>query len=420
MSIKPMVRNNICLNSHPEGCAEAVKQQIAYIQQTLAAGKDPQEPGIAPAGIPKLVLVIGCSTGYGLASRIAAGFGYGAVTLGISLEKPPSASKPGTPGYYNNRTFEQEAAKAGRIAKTLNGDAYSEELKAEAVKAIRESAAAAGIPPKLDLIVYSLASPVRTDPTDGTVYRSVIKPIGQAYEGKTVDMMSGKIRIARAEPATEEEIAHTIKVMGGEDWKRWIHTLAQAQVLSPEVRTLAYTYIGPELSWPIYKNGTIGRAKEDVERACRAINRYFVAAGQPKARSWVSVNKALVTRSSAVIPIIPLYVSCLFKVMKAQGLHESCIAQIARLYRERLYTAEAREDPGRVPVDSQGRIRIADWEMQERVQKEPCRLMETVTEENILEIADVAGFRHDFLETHGFEVAGVDYEADVAFLSPSS
>ncbi|MDR1986690.1 MAG: trans-2-enoyl-CoA reductase family protein [Treponema sp.] len=420
MIIKPMVRNNICLNSHPQGCAEAVKQQIAYIRQTLAAGKGPEELGSSPAGIPKLVLIIGCSTGYGLASRIAAGFGYGAATVGISLEKPPSARKPGTPGYYNNHTFDGEAVKAGLIAKTLDGDAYSDQLKEAAVEAIQASAAAAGIPPKLDLIIYSLASPVRTDPIDGVLYRSVIKPIGKPYAGKTVDMMSGRITLAQAEPATEEEIAHTIKVMGGEDWERWIHTLAQAQVLSSTVRTLAYTYIGPELSWPIYKNGTIGRAKEDLERACRAINQYFVATGQPKARSWVSVNKALVTRSSAVIPIIPLYVSCLFKVMKTRSLHESCIAQIARLYRERLYTAAAREDPSQVLADPQGRIRIDDWEMREDVQQETARLMAGVTEENILEIADVAGFRHDFLEAHGFEVAGVDYEADTASFILSS
>lgn len=420
MIIKPMVRNNICLNSHPQGCAQAVQQQIAYIRETLAPGRGPQEPGSPPAGIPRLVLVVGCSTGYGLASRIAAGFGYGAATVGISLEKAPSAHKPGTPGYYNNHTFDREAAKAGLKAKTLDGDAYSDELKAEAVQAIRETAAALGMLPQVDLIVYSLASPARRDPADGTLYRSVIKPIGQAYEGKTVDMMSGTLGIARAEPAAEAEIAHTIKVMGGEDWERWIHALAEAQVLSPRVRTLAYTYIGPELSWPIYKNGTLGRAKEDLERACRAINHSLAAAGLPKARGFVSVNKALVTRSSAVIPVIPLYVSCLFKVMKAQGLHESCIAQIARLYRERLYTEAARQDPDQVPVDSQGRIRIDDWEMQEGVQKETRRLMEGVTQDNILELADVAGFRHDFLEAHGFEVAGVDYETDIPSFLPSA
>jgi enoyl-[acyl-carrier protein] reductase/trans-2-enoyl-CoA reductase (NAD+) len=403
----------MCLNSHPQGCAAGVKQQIASIQQTLAKGNRPEEQRTAPVGIPKLVLVIGCSTGYGLASRIAAGFGYGAATVGISLEKSPSANKPGSPGYYNNQTVDREALKAGLVAKTVDGDAYSDDLKRAAVEAIRASAAAAGIPPKLDLIIYSLASPVRTDPTDGVMYRSVIKPIGKAFTGKTVDMMSGKITLAQVEPATEVEIAHTIKVMGGEDWERWIHALDQAQVLSPKVRTLAYTYIGPELSWAIYKNGTIGRAKEDLERACRAINQYFIAAGKAEARSWVSVNKALVTRASAVVPIIPLYISCLYQVMKARGLHESCIAQIARLYQERLYTAEAREDPDKVPVDSQGRIRMDDWEMQEGVQQETRRLMERATEENILEIADVVGFRHDFLEAHGFDVSGVDYTADI-------
>jgi enoyl-[acyl-carrier protein] reductase/trans-2-enoyl-CoA reductase (NAD+) len=391
-----------------------VRQQIAYVQQTLARGKRPEElRAAALAAGPQLALVIGCSTGYGLASRIAAGFGYGAATVGISLEKPPSASRPGTPGYYNNRTFDQEARTAGLIARTLDGDAYADELKEVAVEAVRLSAEAAGLPPKLDLIIYSLASPVRTDPRDGVMYRSVIKPIGKAFSGKTVDMMSGRISVAQVEPATETEIAHTIKVMGGEDWERWIHALGKARLLSPQVRTLAYTYRGPELSWPIYQNGTIGRAKEDLERSCTAINRFFAEAGLPKARCWVSVNKALVTRSSAVIPVIPLYVSCLFKVMKARGLHESCIAQITRLYQERLYTPQAGEDPDTVPVDAQGRIRMDDREMQEAVQKETRALVEAATADNVLEIADVAGFRHDFLEAHGFDVAGVDYAADL-------
>jgi enoyl-[acyl-carrier protein] reductase/trans-2-enoyl-CoA reductase (NAD+) len=402
-----MVRNNICLNSHPQGCAEGVKRQIASIRHTLAGGKSPGElRRTVPEGIPKLVLVIGCSTGYGLASRIAAGFGYGAATLGISLEKAPTASKPGTPGYYNNRAFDGEAAKAGLIARTVEGDAFSDQIKGAAAAALREIASTAGLPPKLDLIIYSLASPVRTDPADGTCYRSVIKPIGSPYAGKTVDMMSGKISIAQIEPATEAEIAHTIKVMGGEDWERWIHALDKAELLAPGVRTVAYTYLGPELSWPIYQNGTIGRAKEDLERACRAINE------QTPARAWVSVNKALVTRASAVIPIIPFYVSCLFTVMKAKGLHESCIAQIARLYQERLYTDGARRDPRAVPVDAQGRIRMDDWEMREDVQAETRALMEAAQGDLLLERADVAGFRHDFLEAHGFDMAGVDYEAE--------
>ncbi|MDR2049547.1 MAG: trans-2-enoyl-CoA reductase family protein, partial [Treponema sp.] len=364
MIIKPMVRNNICINSHPAGCAASVRNQIAYVRKNLAG------PGQAPAGAPGLVLVVGCSTGYGLASRIAAAFGYGAATVGISFEKPGSPTKPGTPGWYNNLCFDAEAAKAGLAAKTLDGDAFSGEMKAQAAAAIREVSARAGIPAKVDLVVYSLASPVRTDPKTGILHRSVIKPIGQTYSGTTLDMMTGALVTASAEGAAEEEIAATIKVMGGEDWELWIEALGNEGLLSPSTRTIAYTYIGPELSWAIYKNGTIGRAKADLERAAAAINAGFSGALAPKGRAWVSVNKALVTRASAVIPIIPFYVSCLFKVMKEKGLHEGCIEQIVRLYRERLYGAEAASDPAKVPTDGEGRIRIDDWEMRDDVQKE--------------------------------------------------
>jgi enoyl-[acyl-carrier protein] reductase/trans-2-enoyl-CoA reductase (NAD+) len=387
-----------------------VRKQIAYVQDRF--GKGNLSPARPVTGIPRLVLVIGCSTGYGLASRIAAAFGYGAATVGISLEKPASATKPGTPGWYNNLTFDTEAAQGGLISKTLDGDAFSDQLKAAAVTALRETAAAAGIPPKVDLIIYSLASPVRTDPCDGVMYRSVIKPIGQAYSGKTIDMMTGKINLVSAAPATEEEIAHTIKVMGGEDWERWIHALDTAGLLSPGLRTVAYTYLGPELSWPIYKNGTIGRAKEDLERAGQAINKRLSQALGPRARAWVSVNKAVVTRASVVIPIIPFYISCLFKVMKEQGLHEGCIEQIVRLYQDRLYLGEALEDPRKVPIDEEGRIRIDDWEMREEVQQKTLARMETITEETLFTASDVAGFKHDFLEAHGFDVSGIDYEAD--------
>jgi enoyl-[acyl-carrier protein] reductase/trans-2-enoyl-CoA reductase (NAD+) len=356
--------------------------------------------------------VVGCSTGYGLASRIAAAFGYGAATVGISLEKPASATKPGTPGWYNNRTFDMEAANAGIPAKTLDGDAFSVEMKAAAAAAVREAAAAAGIPGEIDLLIYSLASPVRTDPRNGVMYRSVIKPIGEAYRGKTLDMLTGKIAVSGAEPATEEEIAGTIKVMGGEDWELWIDALEKEGVLSPSVRTVAYTYIGPEISWPIYKNGAIGRAKEDLERAGRAINERFARGGAPLRRAWVSVNKALVTRASAVIPVIPFYVSCLFKVMKEKGLHEGCIEQIVRLYQDRLYTPEGAQDPDKVPVDREGRIRLDDWEMREDVQQETLARMEKVTEENVFTLSDIKGFKHDFLEAHGFDVPGIDYELE--------
>jgi enoyl-[acyl-carrier protein] reductase/trans-2-enoyl-CoA reductase (NAD+) len=351
------------------------------------------------------VLVVGCSTGYGLASRIAAAFGYGAATVGVSLEKPASKTKTGTPGWYNNRVFDAEAAGAQVPAKTLDGDAFSPGMKAAAAAAVRETAAAAGIPPQLDLLVYSLASPVRTDPQSGVMYKSVIKPIGEAYRGTTLDMLTGKLAAAGAEPAGEEEIAATVKVMGGEDWELWIGALEKDGLLSPSFRTVAYTYLGPELSWPIYRNGTIGRAKEDLERAAGVIN-------APARRAWVSVNKAVVTRSSAVIPVIPLYVSCLFKVMKEKGLHEGCIEQIVRLYRDRLYAPGGVRDPDAVPVDGEGRIRLDDWEMREDVQQETLACMESVTEGNVFTATDIRGFRQDFLEAHGFAVPGVDYDRD--------
>jgi enoyl-[acyl-carrier protein] reductase/trans-2-enoyl-CoA reductase (NAD+) len=405
-----MIRNNICINSHPAGCAQSTRNQIALAVKNLAGGKGPREAAKA-AGAPRLALVIGCSTGYGLASRICAAFGYGAATVGISYEKPATASKPGTPGFYNNLTFDAEAAGAGLPFKTLDGDAFSAEMKDRTIAAVRDMAKAAGMPPQIDLVIYSLASPVRTDPKDGTLYRSVIKPIGQSYSGKTIDMMSGKIITTSAEAASPEEIAHTIKVMGGEDWELWIEALDKAGLLAAGARTLAYTYIGPELSWAIYKNGTIGRAKEDLERAAGAINRRF--GGNSGRRAWVSVNKALVTRASAVIPIIPFYVAALFKVMKERGLHEGCVEQIIRLYRDRLYAPGAAEDPALAPVDGEGRIRLDDREMREDVQKAVLEQMEKVNEDNVETATDIAGFRHDFLEAHGFDVAGVDYERDI-------
>ena len=403
-----MIRNNICINSHPAGCIKAVRNQIEYVRQKLANGKDPKEAkAVSRAGSPSLVLAVGCSTGYGLASRITAAFGYGAATVGVSFEKAGSAAKPGTPGWYNNLCFDAEAAKAGLASKTLNGDAYSAEIKAAAANAIREAAAEAGINAKVDLIIYSLASPVRTDPATGIMHRSVIKPIGKDYSGTTLDMMSGAISVSRAECATEEEIAGTVKVMGGEDWELWIEALDKEGLLAPGARTVAYTYIGPECSWDIYKNGTIGRAKKDLERAAAAIS------NSGKAKAWVSVNKALVTRASAVIPIIPLYVSVLFKVMKEKGLHEGCIEQIVRLFAERLYTQEAAPDSAAVPVDSEGRIRIDDLEMREDIQEETKKRMAEVTAENVNDLSDIAGFRHDFLEAHGFDVGGIDYGAEV-------
>lgn len=400
MQAKPMIRNNICLNSHPAGCKALVESQIAHVRGSLGGEA-------APEGAPKLVLVVGCSTGYGLSSRVAAAFGYGAATVGVSFEKAGTATKAGTPGWYDNLAFDAAAARAGLASATLDGDAFSADMKEKTIAAVRDVASRAGIPAKVDLVVYSLASPVRTAP-DGVMYRSVIKPIGKPYSGLAMDVLTGKLVPASAEPASEEEIASTVKVMGGEDWELWIDALASAGVLAPGARTVAYSYIGPELSWGIYKEGTIGRAKEHLEATAKSLRRKLGPAGG----AWVSVNKAVVTRSSAVIPIIALYISSLFRVMKDRGLHEGCVEQIVRLYRDRLYAAGAGADPAKVPVDGEGRIRLDDREMRDDVQRETAALMATVTEENLEGKVDFAGFRHDFLETHGFDVAGIDYGAD--------
>ncbi|GMO43896.1 MAG: trans-2-enoyl-CoA reductase family protein [Termitinemataceae bacterium] len=403
MIAKPMIRSNICLNSHPKGCASSVRSQIEYAQGVFK-GQNRQ-------GMPRLALIIGCSTGYGLASRIAAAYGYGAATVGISFEKAGTDTKSGTPGWYNNLTFDKDAALAGLKSKTLNGDAFSNELKTEAIAAVKDLAQQAKLDAKIDLVIYSLASPVRTDPATGIMHKSVIKPIGGTYCGRTFDMVSGKINTVSVEPANDEEIANTVKVMGGEDWELWIQALDAAGVLAPKCRTVAYTYIGPELSWEIYKNGTIGRAKEDLQRAAKEINKKYAAGSG--AAAWVSVNKAVVTRASAVIPIIPLYISCLFKVMKEKKLHEGCIEQICRLYKDFLYADAAAQDNSKVPVDAEGRIRIDDFEMRSEVQAATVAQMDKLTEENIFEQSDAAGFKHDFLEAHGFDIAGIDYDAEV-------
>jgi len=395
MPIKPMIRNNICLNAHPQGCAANVQKQIEYAKKNLSK----------ISASPKLALIIGCSNGYGLASRICAGFGYGAVTVGLSFENEPSEKRAGTPGFYNNKAFDLEAEKAGLCSVSINGDAYSDSIKKETIEAVKQAASKVGIPAKIDLIIYSLASPTRIDPKTGVMHKSVIKPIGSSFSGKTLNMMDGSFSITKAEPANEEEISNTVKVMGGEDLELWMDALDNNGLLSHETRVVSYTYIGPELSWAIYKNGTIGKAKEDLERACREINKKYTE--QKKIYgAWVSVNKALVTRSSAVIPIIPFYVATLFKVMKDMGLHEGCIEQITRLYKDCLYTSD-----GKVPVDSENRIRIDDKEMRDDVQNAVNKRMEIVTPENVFIETDILGFRKDFMEAHGFDVDGVDYEA---------
>jgi enoyl-[acyl-carrier protein] reductase/trans-2-enoyl-CoA reductase (NAD+) len=411
MIVKPMIRSNICINAHPAGCAREVERQIEWVSAKTASraasgkgnpqsgGSDLSETPAEGRPRPSAVLVLGCSTGYGLASRITASFAYGAPTIGVSFEKEGSETKSGTPGWYNNRAFERAAAKAGIPSLTLNGDAFSDEVRAQVIEAAKK------MDLQFDLVVYSLASPVRTDPDTGILYKSVLKPFGKPYTGLTVDPMTGKMSTMSADPATEEEAANTVKVMGGEDWERWIDRLGQAGVLASGCKTVAYSYIGPALSHAIYRDGTIGGAKKHLEKTAKGINERLAA--EYGGGAWVSVNKGLVTRSSAVIPIIPLYLSVLFKVMKEKGTHEGCIEQIERLYAERLYAG------GLVPVDADGLIRIDDWELDPAVQKEVDARMEKITEENLSEYADLAGYRHDFLAANGFDVEGVDYDADV-------
>ncbi|MGL4986816.1 MAG: enoyl-ACP reductase FabV [Treponemataceae bacterium] len=390
MIIKPMIRNSICLNAHPVGCRESVAQQIAYVQNKISERKSNNSL--------KNVLVLGCSNGYGLASRITAAFGYGAATVGVSFEKEGSESKGGTPGWYNNLAFDAAAKKTNLFALSINGDAFSNEIKNQVVEVAKKNNIT------FDLVVYSLASPVRQDPNDGVLYKSVLKPLKKSFSGITVDPFTGTLKEVTAEQASDEEVAHTIKVMGGEDWELWIDCLQKNEVLKNDCITVAYSYIGPVLSHAIYRDGTIGKAKEHLEKTAALIEKKMAPL---KGRAFVSVNKGLVTRASAVIPIIPLYLSVLFKVMKKQGTHEGCIEQIERLFAERLYTSEI------IPVDNENRIRIDDWEMDEKVQSEVNSIMEKITQDNVSDYADLAGYQHDFLAANGFDISGVDYDIDI-------
>ena len=399
MIIKPMVRSSICINAHPVGCAKETENEIAYIktQKEKRGIKGAKEGGAGP----KTVLVLGCSTGYGLASRIVAAFEYGADTIGVSFEKAGTETKGGTPGWYNNAAFDRAAKKEGLASVTLNADAFADETRESVIDEVKK------LGTKFDLIIYSLASPVRTDPDTKVLYKSVIKPRGKPYSGKCIDIMTETLKESSAEPATEEEIASTIKVMGGDDWRRWIKQLSDAGVLAQGCRTIAYSYIGPELSHAIYRDGTIGTAKLDLEKAALDLDKDLKSSVGGGA--YISVNKGLVTRSSAVIPIISLYLSILFKVMKEKGTHEGCIEQMERLFAERLYTVA-----GTVPTDSEHRIRIDDLELADDVQKKCLESMKSVTQENLRELCDLEGYKHDFLAANGFDIAGVDYDKDVA------
>ena len=386
MIIQPKIRGFICTTAHPEGCARAVQDQIDWVKAQ------------APFGGPTKVLVIGSSTGYGLASRIAASFGAGASTLGVFFERPADKKRTASAGWYNTVAFENAARAAGHYARSINGDAFSDEIKAQTIAAIKEDLQ------QVDLVVYSLASPRRTHPKTGESFSSVLKPIGDSYSSKTVNVQTGEVSDISIETASEEEIAHTTAVMGGEDWEMWIHALDGAGVLAEGVRTVAYTYIGPELTHPVYRDGTIGRAKNHLEQTGLTLNEYLQ---NKNGSAHVSTNKAMVTQSSAAIPVVPLYISLLYKIMKEKDCHENCIQQMYRLFADRLYTDAT------PATDDQGRIRIDDWEMREDVQAAVAALWSSVNTETLEAVSDITSYREEFLGLFGFGFDGIDYDVDV-------
>jgi enoyl-[acyl-carrier protein] reductase / trans-2-enoyl-CoA reductase (NAD+) len=388
MIIKPKVRGFVCVTAHPTGCAAHVQEQIDYVRAKGHIN-----------GGPRNVLVVGSSTGYGLASRITAAFGSGAKTLGIFFERPSEEGRPATPGWYNSIAFTQAARAAGLYAANLNGDAFSDDIKKQALEIIARDMG------PIDLVVYSLASPRRTHPKTGVVHKSTLQPIGAPYTNKTVDTDKGIVSEVTIQPADEAAIADTLAVMGGEDWEMWMQALAEAKLLAPGATAMAYSYIGPHHTWPIYKDGTIGRAKIDLERAARAIDAALKAHGN--GRAFISVNKALVTQASSAIPVVPLYISILYKVMKEMGLHEGCIEQMQRLFSTHLY------DGNQPVLDNEGRVRIDDWEMREDVQAKVAAIWPQVTTENLAQLTDIAGYRAEFLKLFGFGLPGVNYDAEV-------
>jgi len=391
MIISPKVRGFICINAHPQGCAANVQEQIDYIKSNASvfAGDE---------GSPKNVLVIGSSTGYGLASRITAAFGYGAKTLGLFFEKPPTERKTGSAGYYNSAAFEDAAKEAGLYAKSINGDAFSHEAKQKAIDVIKADMG------KIDLVIYSLASPRRQDPDSGEVFSSTLKPIGESYTAKNLNTDTKVVGEVTVEPASDEEIATTVKVMGGEDWQLWIDALAKADVLAEGVKTVAYTYLGEKLTWPIYGHATIGKAKEDLDRAATELREQLKPLN---GGANVSVLKAVVTQASSAIPVMPLYLAILFKVMQEEGTHEGCIEQLKRLFGECLYTDTPR-------LDDINRLRVDDLELQPATQQKVEAIWPQVTSDNLDELTDFALYQREFLRLFGFGVAGVDYDADTS------
>lgn len=393
MVIEPRMRGFICLTAHPDGCVQNVKNQIQYV---LDKGKFEGA---------KKVLVIGASTGFGLASRITSAFGNDAATIGVFFEKEPALGKTATPGYYNSAAFELEAQKADLYAKSINGDAFSNEIKEQTIELIKKDLG------QIDLVIYSLASPVRQHPTTGVLHRSTLKPIGGLFTNKTVDFHSGKVSDVSIEPATQEDIDNTVVVMGGEDWSMWMKALKNAGVLANGAKTIAYSYIGPEVTAAVYRRGTIGQAKNHLEATAFDITKDL---SDVNGKAYVSVNKALVTQASSAIPVVPLYISLLFKIMKQKGIHEGCIEQMYRMYKERVFVEQ-------VPVDAEGRIRIDDWEMREDVQEEISKLWDKVSTETLNELGDLETYKNDFHTLFGFGLNTIDYksEANEMLMVPS-
>ncbi|MEE9363286.1 MAG: enoyl-ACP reductase FabV [Cellulophaga sp.] len=385
MIIEPRTRGFICLTSHPTGCEKNVLKQINYVKSKNHTKG------------PKKVLVIGASTGFGLASRITSAYGTGASTIGVFFEKPPAEGKTASPGWYNSAAFEVQAHKDGLYAKSINGDAFSNEIKEKTLQLIKEDLG------QIDLVIYSLASPVRTHPNTGVRHKSTLKPIGGTYTNNTVDFHTGEVKEISIEPCNEEEIANTVAVMGGEDWGMWIDELKKQDLLAPNFNTVAYSYIGPSLTEAVYRKGTIGRAKDHLEATAFTITDSLK---DINGSAYVSVNKALVTQASSAIPVIPLYISLLYKVMKEKELHEGCIEQIERLFSDRLYTSN-------IAKDAEGRIRVDDWEMREDVQAEVLELWKQVNTDTLPALGDLEGYTTDFFNLFGFRVEGVDYTTDV-------
>ncbi|MBP2700664.1 MULTISPECIES: enoyl-ACP reductase FabV [Photobacterium] len=389
MIIKPKTRGFICTTTHPVGCEENVKEQIAY---TKAQGPI--------ANAPKRVLVVGSSSGYGLSSRIAAAFGGGAATIGVFFEKPGTEKKPGTAGWYNSAAFDKFAKEEGLYSKSLNGDAFSNEAKQKTIDLIKEDLG------QVDMVIYSLASPVRKLPETGEVVRSCLKPMGETYTATAVDTNKDVLIEASIEPATEQEVADTVTVMGGQDWELWIDALSDAGVLADGCKTVAYSYIGTEITWPIYWHGALGQAKMDLDRAAKELNEKLAKTG---GSANVAVLKSVVTQASAAIPVMPLYIAMVFKKMREEGVHEGCMQQILRMFNDRLFKA----DGTAAEVDGENRLRLDDWELREDIQQHCRDLWPNVTNENLFDVADYQQYKDEFLKLFGFGIESVDYDADV-------